>query len=348
MTIFKLMLTLLKREWKNMVFYVIVFFVFAVLNTQSAANNTFSLQSYSVAYVEEDKGSDQGLYDYLKEHHQVEKVELSPLEIREYALLNRYDAILISKKEGFSAVASPYTPVGYSVVVDADTYLRYEKILGKGEKLDQLMSMDVPIHMEKKEEDSFVDNWIKFYFKYSGYIFMAIGILVVGQSMIDLTKEEVYLRIKVSPYSSAKVYMESLLALLVSLLFFILFLMTGGSLVIKTPIFNKETIALLPGVLLLGISSMTLAMLVASAFKSKVVVAGVSTTLSLMLSFISGVFVPSPYLPASVVTLSKLFPMYYYVQYIEKQRFVDLAMMALFILVYALLGIFITRERRKA
>lgn len=349
MTIFKLMLTLLKREWKNMVLYVGIFFVFSVINTQSAVTSSFSLQNYPIAYVEEETSeASQGLYNYLKERHDVEKVNLSLIEAREFALLNRYGAIIFSKQDGFSAIASPYTPMGYSIAVDADSYLRYQKILGNGKELEAIMKMEVPVHLEKKEDDSFVTNWIKHYFKFSSYIFMAIGILVVGQSMIDMTKEEVYLRIKMSPYSSARIYTESLLALLVALALFIVFLIVAGSFVIKTPILNKETLALLPGVLLLGISIMAMATLLASAFKNKIVVAGVSTTLSLILSFISGVFVPSSYLPKTVLAISKLFPTYYYVQYIENKNLMDLAMIGLFILVYSLLGIFITRERRKA
>ena len=139
-----------------------------------------------------------------------------------------------------------------------------------------------------------------------------------------------------------------LLALLVALALFILFLVIAGSFVIKTPILNQETLILLPGVLLLGISVMAMATLIASAFKNKIVVGAVSTTLSLILSFISGVFVPSSYLPKTVLPISKLFPTYYYVQYIEKKNLMDLAMIGLFILIYSLLGIFITRERRKA
>lgn len=350
MIIFKLMLTLMRREWKSILLYVIIFFFFTIMNARTASENSFSLSSYKVALVDEQQDEDsEALYNYLAQHHKVEKVELDPITAKEHAYLGRYDAILYAKEDGVQALASPYSARGFSVISDTDNYLRYKEVVSTEEELNQLMNIDVPVHFEVAEVDTdYKVTWTKYFFLYSGYIILAVGILVVGHTIIDMSKEEIYLRTKISPVSSVRLYAETLLALLVALVLFILFITLGGSVVLKTSIINAGTIKFLPGVILMGISGMALATLVASAFKSKVVVGAVSSVLSLVLSFISGIFVPAELLPNSILAVGKLFPLYYYVQYLDKQRIFDLAMIVLFILVYLLLGIFVTRERRKA
>ena len=75
----------------------------------------------------------------------------------------------------------------------------------------------------------------------------------------------------------------------------------------------------------------------------------VGTILPLSLAFISGIFIEQEYLPASIHTIAKFFPTYYFVQANEfaatmsKIDWKNAGLLLLFLFLYFTLGIYFTK-----
>ena len=199
------------------------------------------------------------------------------------------------------------------------------------------------------------------YFNFASYSILAVVIFIITLVLTSFKEKTVNKRIVVSSMNYKKhsglILKSSLLyALIVWALFSLLAIILLGKSVL-----NTRGLLLILNTLIFTLQALTFALLISSLVNNKDAIGGIVNVVALGSAFLCGAFIPSIYLPEKVVSISHIFPAYYYnnsndlVTSLEvinlttlKPFITNIVMMLVFMLVFIVLNNFIIKNKRKA
>ncbi len=199
------------------------------------------------------------------------------------------------------------------------------------------------------------------YFNFASYSILAVVIFIITLVLTSFKEKTVNKRIVVSSMNYKKhsglILKSSLLyALIVWVLFSLLAIILLGKSVL-----NTRGLLLILNTLIFTLQALTFALLISSLVNNKDAIGGIVNVVALGSAFLCGAFIPSMYLPEKVVSISHIFPAYYYnnsndlVTSLEvinlttlKPFITNIMMMLVFMLVFIVLNNFVIKNKRKA
>lgn len=199
------------------------------------------------------------------------------------------------------------------------------------------------------------------YFNFASYSILAVVIFIITLVLTSFKEKTVNKRIVVSSMNYKKhsglILKSSLLyALIVWALFSLLAIILLGKSVL-----NTRGLLLSLNTLIFTLQALTFALLISSLVNNKDAIGGIVNVVALGSAFLCGAFIPSMYLPEKVVSISHIFPAYYYnnsnnlVTSLEvinlttlKPFITNIMMMLVFMLVFIVLNNFVIKNKRKA
>lgn len=199
------------------------------------------------------------------------------------------------------------------------------------------------------------------YFNFASYSILAVVIFIITLVLTSFKEKTVNKRIVVSSMNYKKhsglILKSSLLyALIVWALFSLLAIILLGKSVL-----NTRGLLLSLNTLVFTLQALTFALLISSLVNNKDAIGGIVNVVALGSAFLCGAFIPSMYLPEKVVSISHIFPAYYYnnsndlVTSLEvinlttlKPFITNIMMMLVFMLVFIVLNNFVIKNKRKA
>lgn len=207
---------------------------------------------------------------------------------------------------------------------------------------------------DNKVKDYGANEWFKFYFNFTSYVIIATYIAVIGLVMSDFNEEKIENRRKISSKKFLKFNKEIYLGQLTiaSILTFTFIL---GSVVIKGRYIGEvDFVKYFINVIIFSFSILCLTFLINNITNDKFIITGLSTVLSLGVSFISGVMVPQELLGEKALMIAKFFPSYYFIKINEMKvsSFFDMKyeifMQLLFAMTFLLIGLYFNKLKEKA
>ncbi len=204
---------------------------------------------------------------------------------------------------------------------------------------------------EAKPASSALALWFKNYYLYLSFILLSVIMQIFAQLLLPFKAGNVKNRSLVSAYSHLRCQAELIAGLILTAVLVLVLFVSASFLLVGTQ--KLGNVPLLPQYLLnaLIFTFVCLAMsylLIAIVPNRSAAYAG-ATVIPLGLSFISGVMVPQDYLSKLPLTISKAFPIYYYVRVIEDRPNLsfNLGIQLAFALLYILLALVISSARKK-
>lgn len=199
------------------------------------------------------------------------------------------------------------------------------------------------------------------YFNFASYSILAVVIFIITLVLTSFKEKTVNKRIVVSSMNYKKhsglILKSSLLyALIVWALFSLLAIILLGK-----SLLNIRGLLLILNTLVFTLQALTFALLISSLVNNKDAIGGIVNVVALGSAFLCGAFIPSMYLPEKVVSISHIFPAYYYnnsnnlVTSLEvinlttlKPFITNIMIMLVFMLVFIVLNNFVIKNKRKA
>lgn len=197
------------------------------------------------------------------------------------------------------------------------------------------------------------------YFNFVSYSILAVVIFIITLVLTSFKEKTVNKRIVVSSMNYKKhsglILKSSLLyALIVWVLFSLLAIILLGK-----SLLNIRGLLLLLNTLIFTLQALTFALLISSLVNNKDAIGGIVNVVALGSAFLCGAFIPSMYLPEKVVSISHIFPAYYYnnsndlvtsLEVIDlttlKPFITNIMIMLVFMLVFIVLNNFVIKNRR--
>jgi len=229
-----------------------------------------------------------------------------------------------------------------SAVKKAEGYFNFEKI-------ENALAVKTGAILSNNKKNAGINAWFTYFFNFLGWIIFSIILNSVGWVMFDLNNPRLRIRNTIAPMSTLRFVCENFAAQLTVVLIF-LFTLIGFAVLLNLrhlnaiPLFPYIVHTFIYAAVILSITFM-----LNTIFKKGSVMGIVGTILPLSLAFISGIFIEQEYLPASIHTIAKFFPTYYFVQANEfaatmsKIDWKNAGLLLLFLFLYFTLGIYFTK-----
>lgn len=318
--------------------YIGIFLAISIVMANQGAENEakFKEEKLSISVCDLDNSAaSEKLIDFLSENHEVstEKMDddrlLSNLyyEHIDYALVinegymeklakgstddlfinhaiegSYGESLATAQLDRYVGVVSSYIAGGFTI----------EEALDKTETL--MLDKTEVIAENFAEEENFFSTNVRFYFQYLPYIFLAILISALVPTLMTLNKKEIRDRTNASCFSISKQTFQATLgsviyAVGIWVIFMVAFIIMCGS-----DILTKEGFLAMLNSFVFLIVALSITMFIAQISKSPKSPDMIANTLSLGMSFLSGIFVPIEYLSDTVIGIAHFLPSYWYVR----------------------------------
>lgn len=335
MTVFKYFLKIAWQYKMNIVVYTVIFFVLSILMTsQMIQETTFGSTKINIIVTlpKESSVLTDHLIEYLDNTHNITISTDSKEELKEKVYTGMFDAAIImeepletildEEQNLLNVITNAQSSVSSLLEVELNQYFLFAKTQYQAtnkvniEMLDKIMNthsqVTVISNSENNSKDLWLNNWSTFYFKFLSYVLVSIFISFFGILIANFEEDGVKTRIQLGAISLVKVNLLKLLgSAVVTIIIGIIFI--AGAILMQPNLINNQNFyhhLLIMSISMLTILSLTyLCVIIAKSNKN--VLPGLSLTIGLGLSFISGVFVPLEIINENVLKIAKLFPVYY-------------------------------------
>jgi len=322
MTVFKAYLKILLKN-KIVVGINFIIFVGVILLMTAGANfEEDVLERIRVGVIHNyENTKNNGLVRFIEETFDVVEIENDEVEIKMALFYNEVHYVLIINEDGFQSYQVPNSTIGFVVEGHINNYLNtFELIRSAGtvtneeEIINQTIeniNLRVDVLLEIDDESAMI---LGFY--YNIFVYGGLGAIVtgIGVTMIAFNRKTVHDRTVVSSTKLTKRNMHLTLSSLVfSLIIWGVTVIIGwqisgvdlGSDVSKMFMINSFMFVLV---------CCTLAFLLSQFIKKMIVLSAVVTVVSLVLSFISGAFVPQFLLNEVTRSIAQFTPTYWFIR----------------------------------
>ncbi len=381
MTVFKTFWKIVNKYKGTIILYTVMLISFGGINLASNdTTTTFTSTLPNIAIVNNDQKSvlTNNLISYLSENSKVVDIENDEEKINDALFYRDVSYVVYIPKNYTNDVLKGMNPTidikstnDYTSSLEEmmlTDYLNlqntYLKLTTDQAKLtnyinDTLKDKSEVVLTSKVDTKSL--SKVSRYFNFASYSILAVVIFIITLVLTSFKEKTVNKRIVVSSMNYKKhsglILKSSLLyALIVWALFSLLAIILLGKSVL-----NTRGLLLILNTLVFTLQALTFALLISSLVNNKDAIGGIVNVVALGSAFLCGAFIPSMYLPEKVVSISHIFPAYYYnnsnnlVTSLEvinlttlKPFITNIMIMLVFMLVFIVLNNFVIKNKRKA
>lgn len=333
MTVFNTFWKVINKYKGTIILFTVMLVTFGGINTTS--NNStvdFTNSKPDIIIVNNSGNNDltKNLISYLEKNTNVKDVKNTE-EARNDALFYReVNYIIYIPKDYQKDVLSGKTPeIDIKTVGDYTSslaemlltrYLKIQSIYAKNISTEQELITAINKNLSKTSEvtitskvDTTKTSRVSRYFNFASYSAMFIIIFVICMVLSSFHAKAIKKRTIISSMNY-KTHNKYLLraSFIYSIIVWFLFMLLG-TILFSTTILSLRGLVYALNLFIFIFTSLTLALLLSTLIDNKDAVNGIVNVISLGSAFLCGAFIPTEWLPETVVKISRIFPTYWYV-----------------------------------
>lgn len=339
-----------------LIIYIVLFFIFS---KNQQFNNISKINLKLVVNDLDNSKSSKKFIEKLKENNTVILKNLSLNEAKKQVFENKISAFIEIKKDLDENLKNKKAPINVIsdekninfvyLKLEINKYFAYKRTIlqenKSDEKINEILKNETNIKFVDKNKD--IKNSYKEPFMFASYMILLITLntLISLQSSF---KESTLKRIKISALSDTKFILQQnfskiIISTFISLVFIIFLKIFFKNL-------NQTKFLLLSlSLILFSYTACSLSTFLTSITNDKKFLQNLSSIFTLLLGFISGVFIDKNYLPKIVINISRFLPQVYINDFLEETTlssfFFFVFIQMLFIVFFLSLSILIRRKK---
>ena len=331
MTVFNTFWKVINKYKGTIILFTVMLVAFGGINTTTSNNSLdFANNKPDILIINNDqnKGLTKNLISYLKENTNVKNIKEE--EIDDALFYRQVNYIIYIPKNYRNDILSGINPkIDIKTTGDYDSslaemiltrYLKTQEVYSKTTSNEQELIEKINTNLKTKSEVSITstvntDKTSKAsrYYNFASYSIMYTIIFIICMVLSSFNEKVIKKRTIISSMNY-KTHNKLILkaSFLYSIIVWLLFMVLG---IILFP----DTIISLRGLIytinafVFTFASLTLALLISSLSSNKNVITGIANVVCLGSAFLCGAFIPTTWLPETVIKISRIFPTYWYV-----------------------------------
>lgn len=332
MTVFKTFWKIVKHYKGTVILYTMMLIAFGGMNT--TANNqvtTFTNTTPDILIVNEDtpKGLTKNLITYLENNTNIVKIKDNE-EARDDALFYRDVNYIIYIPSGYRDSILKRIPqeINIKSTKDYDSslvemmltrYLKVQDIYSKNthneeeliSNINQSLKEKSKITMTTKLDTNTLTKSSRF-FNFASYSIMAVIIYILSLVLTSFNELTIKKRTIISKMNYKEHNRKIILASFIySLIIWILYVALGVILLGKV-MFTVRGLIYILNTLVFSFCALTIALLISTIINNKNAINGIVNIVALSQAFLCGAFIPTKWLPDSVLSFARIFPAYWF------------------------------------
>lgn len=331
MTVFNTFWKVINKYKGTIILFTVMLVAFGGINTTTSNNNLdFTNDKPDIIIINNDqnKGLTKNLISYLKENTNVKNIKEE--EIDDALFYRQVNYIIYIPKNYRNDILSGINPkIDIKTTGDYDSslaemiltrYLKTQEVYSKTTSNEQELIEKINTNLKTKSEVSITStvntdktSKVSRYYNFASYSIMYTIIFIICMVLASFNEKTIKKRTIISSMNY-KTHNKLILkaSFLYSIIVWLLFMILG---IILFP----DTIISLRGLIytinafIFTFASLTLALLISSLSSNKNVITGIANVVCLGSAFLCGAFIPTTWLPETVIKVSRVFPTYWYV-----------------------------------
>ena len=340
MQVFKVFFKIIKKNLALLSIYMVIFIAIAVLMTllsNTAVSKDFTQTKSSVAVINHDKDSElvKGFTAVIAQKSKIVELKDEPEALRDALFFRKAeviltipagftDAVMSGQKTAIMKMAVPDSMAALYTDLLIDNYLNTARLyVGNVDGISQPMLAkrvaadlfaETQVSVRTTTNGATGDSSMSGFFNASAYSVLAILILGVSAFMLVMNKADLKRRNLCAPISPKSINMQSLLANLVfaatvwAVVVLCALVLFGGRML------TYNGLLFAANLFVFTLVALCLSYLLGSVIKNRNAQNAAANTISLGMSFLSGVFVPQYILSSTVKTIASFTPAYWFVK----------------------------------
>ena len=333
MIVFNTFWKVINKYKGTIILFTVMLVAFGGINTTSSNSTvdfTNSKPDIAIVNKDENKGLTKNLISYLKKNDNVKDIKNEEEALDDALFYREVNYIIYIPKNYHNDVLSGKTPeIDIKTVGDYTSslaemlltrYLKIQSIYSKNISNEQELVKAINQNLTKTAEititskiDTSKTSKVSRYFNFASYSIMFIIIFVICMVSASFNEKTIKKRTIISSmnYKTHNKYILRA-SFIYSSLVWLLYMILGVVLFSSTMLSIRGLIYSL-NAFIFTFSSLTLALLLSTLINDKNAVNGIVNVIALGSAFLCGAFIPTEWLPESVITISRIFPTYWYV-----------------------------------
>ncbi len=331
MTVFNTFWKVINKYKGTIILFTVMLVAFGGINTTTSNNSLdFANDKPDIIIINNDqnKGLTKNLISYLKENTNVKNIKEEKID--DALFYRQVNYIIYIPKNYRNDILSGINPkIDKKTTGDYDSslaemiltrYLKTQEVYSKTTSNEEELIGKINTNLKTKSEVSITstvntDKTSKAsrYYNFASYSIMYTIIFIICMVLSSFNEKVIKKRTIISSMNY-KTHNKLILkaSFLYSIIVWLLFMVLG---IILFP----DTIISLRGLIytinafVFTFASLTLALLISSLSSNKNVITGIANVVCLGSAFLCGAFIPTTWLPETVIKISRIFPTYWYV-----------------------------------
>ena len=332
MTVFNTFWKVINKYKGTIILFTVMLVAFGGINTTSSNNSldfTNNKPDILIINNNQNKGLTKNLISYLKENTNVKNIKEEE-EIDDALFYRQVNYIIYIPKNYRNDILSGINPkIDIKTTGDYDSslaeiilkrYLKTQEVYSKTTSNEEELIGKINTNLKTKSEvlitstvNTDKTSKASRYYNFASYSIMYTIIFIICMVLSSFNEKVIKKRTIISSMNY-KTHNKLILkaSFLYSIIVWLLFMVLG---IILFP----DTIISLRGLIytinafVFTFASLTLALLISSLSSNKNVITGIANVVCLGSAFLCGAFIPTTWLPETVIKISRIFPTYWYV-----------------------------------
>lgn len=331
MTVFNTFWKVINKYKGTIILFTVMLVAFGGINTTSSNNSLdFTNNKPDIIIINNDqnKGLTKNLISYLKENTNVKNIKEE--EIDDALFYRQVNYIIYIPKNYRNDILSGINPkIDIKTTGDYDSslaemiltrYLKTQEVYSKTTSNEEELIEKINTNLKTKSEVSITStvntdktSKVSRYYNFASYSIMYTIIFIICMVLSSFNEKVIKKRTIISSMnykSHNKLILKA--SFLYSIIVWLLFMILGIILFPDTVISLRGLIYTI-NAFIFTFASLTLALLISSLSSNKNVITGIANVVCLGSAFLCGAFIPTTWLPETVIKISRIFPTYWYV-----------------------------------
>ena len=332
MTVFNTFWKVINKYKGTIILFTVMLIAFGGINTTTSKNSLdFTNNKPDIVIINNDqnKGLTKNLIAYLKENTNVKDIK-DEEEIDDALFYRQVNYIIYIPKNYRNDILSGINPkIDIKTTDDYDSslaemilkrYLKTQEVYSKTTSNEQELIEKINTNLKTKSEVSITStvntdktSKVSGYYNFASYSIMYTIIFIICMVLASFNEKTIKKRTIISSMNY-KTHNKLILkaSFLYSIIVWLLFMILGIILFPDTVISLRGLIYTI-NAFIFTFASLTLALLISSLSSNKNAITGITNVVCLGSAFLCGAFIPSTWLPETVIKISRIFPTYWYV-----------------------------------
>lgn len=332
MTVFNTFWKVINKYKGTIILFTVMLIAFGGINTTTSNNSLdFTNNKPDIIIINNDqnKGLTKNLITYLKENTNVKDIKYEE-EIDDALFYRQVNYIIYIPKNYRNDILSGINPkIDIKTTDDYDSslaemilkrYLKTQEVYSKTTSNEQELIEKINTNLKTKSEVSITStvntdktSKVSGYYNFASYSIMYTIIFIICMVLASFNEKTIKKRTIISSMNY-KTHNKLILkaSFLYSIIVWLLFMILGIILFPDTVISLRGLIYTI-NAFIFTFASLTLALLISSLSSNKNAITGIANVVCLGSAFLCGAFIPSTWLPETVIKISRIFPTYWYV-----------------------------------